>query len=99
MLASWGLGTDLLANPTILGNPLAADEARHAGLGYRRVVEREIEQKDTVSVGATEIEARTHHANLVANAQAAAAGETVGAGPVALDLIGVGVVNYHRLAP
>src|SRR5690606_3701091 len=53
-------------------------ERRPVALGDVLVVEGEVEQEHAADVGAAEVEARAHHADLVAHLQAVAAGEEVG---------------------
>src|SRR3546814_5844766 len=60
----------LRARPAILGRLPGLRERRPVALGDVLVVEDEVEQEHAVDVGATQVEARPHHADLVAHLQA-----------------------------
>src|SRR3546814_13584588 len=75
----------LRARPAILGRLPGLRERRPVALGDVLVVEDEVEQEHAVDVGATQVEARPHHADLVAPLQAVAAREEhgqIGSAPV-----------------
>src|SRR3546814_15141415 len=72
-------------------------ERRAVALGDVLVVEDEVEQEHAAQVGAAEVEARSHHADLVAHLQAVAAGEEVGLLAVAGQGLGEAVVDDDRL--
>ena len=91
-------GSRLFAGPAILGHLVPAGEAVLAGVGHLGVVEHEVQQEDLVGVGAAQVEAGADHADLVADAQAVAAGERVGALLVAGDVVVVGIVDDDELA-
>src|SRR6266536_2607915 len=94
-----GLAAHLFAGPAVFGDRLARIERSRAGIGDVSVVEREVQQEQPVDVGAPEVEAGADHADLVADAHAAAPRETVRAGAVAVDLVRVAVVDDHGFAP
>src|SRR5258708_24065391 len=97
--AARGFAARLFAGPAVLGDRLAGIERGRASFGDFRVIEREVEQEQPVGVSASEVEAGPHHADFVADAHSAAAGEAVRACAVAVDLVAVTVVDDHGLAP
>ena len=68
----------LRAGPAVFRDAAGAEIRQPGGFATSRVVEREIQPEDAVQVGAPEIETGTHHADLVADAQAVAPAERVG---------------------
>src|SRR3546814_5648729 len=85
-----------LARPAVLVRLAGLRERRAVALGDVLVVEDEVEQEHAAQVGAAEVEARSHHADLVAHLQAVAAGEEVGLLAVAGQGIGEGVVRSEE---
>src|SRR3954453_18501382 len=89
----------LRARPTVFFDLSAFGERSAIALRDFRVVEREVQQEHFAGVGTAEIEARTHHANLVAYLQAITAGQIVGPLSVTGQLVGEEIVDDARFAP
>src|SRR5512143_2609106 len=77
---------------------LPALEFGAAGAVEILVVEDEVEDEGVVHVGAAEIQAGPHHADLIAHLEAAPPGEEVGPLAVAGQFVGEGVVDDDGFA-
>src|SRR5687768_17017179 len=89
---------DLPAGPAILRDT-AGTEVRFSRFRHFGVVERKVQAEDAVQIRAAEVEPRTNHPDLVANAKPETATERVRIFPVAWKFVGEAVVDDHGLAP
>src|SRR4030095_16230275 len=88
----------LCSDPAIFGDRAALDEGVRPFVGDFLVVKREVQQEDLSDISTTKIETGTHHPDLVTPLQAAAAGQEIGSLAIAVNLVGVEVIDDHGLA-